>query len=126
MLISDDSNAARACDDHDDRDLYPSRDKEIEDGAFGTRIRGRGLNCDSRGPNGFSNSIDSTRTMAFCEKQKFESFVVITIDNPSMAEQHGFIDSSSTWRFIGNVFQQALVVVSVEEDFQFHMQGGVT
>jgi len=29
-----DSNAAWACDDHDDGDLYARRDEEIKDGAF--------------------------------------------------------------------------------------------
>jgi hypothetical protein len=61
------------------------------------RTRGRECsNYDSSGPDGFSNSIDSTRTTAFYAKQKFESFVVVAINNPGIAEQYGLKNCSST------------------------------
>ena len=82
------------------------------------------LNYDSRGPDGFSKSTDSTWTMVYRANQKFASLYVVTIHNPGIAEQDGLKDSSSTQRFTGNVLQQAFVTVAIEEDFQFH--GGAT
>jgi len=52
--------------------------------------------------------------------QKFASLHLIAIDNPGIAEQDGLTDSSSTWRSIGNVLQQAFVTIDVEEEFKFH------
>jgi hypothetical protein len=71
-------------------------------------------------PYGFSDSIDGTWTMASRAGQKFASFYVIAIDNPGIAEQDGRTDSSSTGRFMGNMFQQAFITVLIEEEFQFH------